>query len=374
VIALGEKVLQYSFMKQIKIEGRTYNLPMYLPDATRAVVKSVDAVDLMSGGVEGVVVNTYHLMGEPGLSVLKEFKGIKNFMGFDGLVVSDSGGWQIFSLIHRSNMKGSITDRGVTFSVGKHKSKLFSPEKSIQTQFGIGSDLIVCLDDFSPPGAEKQKIEQSVERTLLWAKKSKKEYERLVEKKGLDDKDRPLLLSVVQGDRFMDLRQSCADELVKIGFDGYGFGGYPMDEEGKFDFNLAKKLAKMLPDDKLKFALGVGAMHEIATCFGFGWDIFDCTLPTRDGRHKRLYVWAKEPKNDADFTDPAMYGFVYIHREKYRRDERPISFWCDCLVCKKFSRAYLSHLFAISDTLAYRLASIHNVAMYVKLMEKLRKT
>ncbi len=211
-------------------------------------------------------------------------------MSFDGLITSDSGGWQIFSLIHRNNISGSITDKGVTFSIGKHKAKLFSPEKSIQVQMGIGADLMVCLDDFSLPGADKKTAEQTVERTILWARKSKREYERLLEREKMDESVRPCLLAVVQGDRFLDLRKYCAEELIKIGFDGYGFWRYPMDEKGSFNFNLAKELVCMLPDDKLKFALGVGVMHEIAACFSFGWDVFDCMFPIRDGRHKRLYV------------------------------------------------------------------------------------
>lgn len=360
-------------MKSLTIKNYAYKLPIYLPDATRAVVKSVDAKDLEKTGVEGVVVNTYHLMTEPGVSVLKEFGGIKKFMGFEGLVTSDSGGWQIFSLIHRSKSAGKITDKGVTFSMGGAKRKLFSPEKSIQVQFDIGSDIIICLDDFTPPDATEEKIKESVDRTILWAEKSKKEYEKILSQRGLEKKDSPILLAVVQGGSNKDLRKYCAEALVEIGFDGYGFGGYPMDGEGNFDFDIAQYLADLLPEDSVRFALGVGSPVEIAKCAQMGWEIFDCTLPTRDGRHKRLYVFTKEPKTAADLRKEETHDFIYIHREKYRRAREPISEFCDCYTCKNFSKAYLSHLFSINDTLAYRLASIHNIRTYTKMMEILQK-
>jgi queuine tRNA-ribosyltransferase len=359
-------------VKSITIKGCEYLLPMYLPDATRAVVKGVDSVDLQNVHVSGVVVNTYHLMTDPGMSVLSEFGGIKPYMRFDGLVTSDSGGWQIFSLIHRSKKSGKITDKGVTFSIGGAKRKLFSPEKSIQVQFDIGSDIVVCLDDFTPPEASEDQIKASVDRTILWAKRSREEYDRILEKRELKKKDAPVLLAVVQGGSNKDLRKYCAEKLIDIGFDGYGFGGYPMDADGNFDFDIAQHIVEQLPKKSIKFALGVGAPVEIAKCFELGWEIFDCTLPTRDGRHKRLYIFTKEPKGIEDLVDENTHDFIYIHREKYRRANEPISEFCDCYTCKNFTKAYLHHLFNINDTLAYRLASIHNIRTYTKLMQILR--
>ncbi|MFH1565969.1 MAG: tRNA guanosine(34) transglycosylase Tgt [bacterium] len=360
-------------MNKMKVKNKEYSLPIYLPDATRAVVKSADSVDLKLANVEGVVVNTYHLMTSPGVSVLKKFNGVKRFMNFDGLVTSDSGGWQIFSLIHRSKNLGTITDKGVTFNLGVKKKTLFSPEKSIETQFGIGSDIIICLDDFTPPKASLSQIRESVERTILWAKKSKEQYLKLIEKNKLDDNSRPLLFSVIQGGLDKDLRKYCAEKLLEIGFDGYGFGGYVVDEEGKLDLEISEYIAKLIPDKFIKFALGVGSPVEIARCFEMGWQIFDCTLPTRDGRHKRLYNFSREPKSLEDLKNRKTYEFLYINREKYRRDTGPISEFCDCFVCKNFSRSYLHHLFNIKDTSAYRLATIHNLRTYTKLIEMLRE-
>ncbi|MBD3244617.1 MAG: tRNA-guanine transglycosylase [Candidatus Moranbacteria bacterium] len=360
--------------KQICIKGKKYKLPIYLPDATRAVVKTVDSLDLVKASVKGAVVNTYHLMTEPGVSVLKKLGGIKAFMNFPGLITSDSGGWQIFSLIHRNKNQGKITDEGVAFSVGKGNRELFSPEKSIETQFDIGSDIIVCLDDFTPPRAKKKQIVESVNRTLKWAKVSKDHYQKLLKQRKISNKKRPFLFAVIQGDNDKELRAYCAEKLLEMGgFDGFGFGGYPMDENGRLNLDLAKYVCDLIPNNYFKFALGVGKPQEIAACFNFGWQIFDCTLPTRDGRHMRLYVFNKNPKKIDDLMQVKNHGYLYINREKYRRDQRKISDFCDCHTCKNYSRSYLHHLFNINDATAYRLATLHNLRIYTKTMEVLRQ-
>jgi len=345
-----------------------------LPDATRAVTKSLDSKDLENAEIEGVVVNTYHLAETPGTSVLKSMGGVKGFMNFKGLVVSDSGGWQIFSLIHRSKNAGKITDKGVTFSVGVKKKELFTSEKSVQIQFNIGSDIIICLDDFTPPDASPEKTRETVERTILWAKKSKEEYLKILELNKIEDKDRPLIFAVIQGNNSMESRKYCAEKLLEIGFDGLGYGGYAVNENThSLDLEISKYIADLIPDGVIRFALGVGSPYEIAMCSQMGWQIFDCTLPTRDARHKRLYVFAIRPENLRDLLNPETFSHIYIGREIYHRDERPISEFCDCHTCKNYSRAYLKHLFDIEDTAAYRLASIHNLRHYTNLIKLLRE-
>jgi len=275
--------------------------PIFLPDATRAVTKSLDSKDLETAGIEGVVVNTYHLAETPGTSVLKAMGGVKGFMNFKGLVVSDSGGWQIFSLIHRSKNAGKITDKGVTFSVGVKKKELFTPEKSVQVQFSIGSDIIICLDDFTPPDAPPDKVKETVERTVLWAKKSKEEYTKLLAQNDVTDENRPLLFAVIQGNNSRESRKYCAERLLEIGFDGLGYGGYAINEEThSLDLEISQYIADLIPDGVIRFALGVGSPYEIAMCSQMGWQIFDCTLPTRDARHKRLYVFTKQPESLED--------------------------------------------------------------------------
>jgi queuine tRNA-ribosyltransferase len=359
-------------VETITIKGNTYKLPQFLPDATRAVVKSVDSNTLKSAQIEGVVVNTYHLMHEPGPSVIEASGGIKSFMNFDGLVTTDSGGWQIFSLIHRNKNAGSITDKGVSFAIGKYKKKLFTPEDSIDIQFKIGSDIIICLDDFTDPAGKIDKITESVTRTTLWAKRCKDRYNQLCEQKGLNDKTRPHIYSVVQGGANLEMRQKSAEELNSIGFDGFGFGGYLVDENSDLDLNVAQKLTQLIPQDKVRFALGTGSPYEIAMCRQFGWDIFDCTLPTRDARHMRLYVFNEPPQNMQDLLKKEIYGYLYIKREEFTRDFRPIEEACDCYTCKNYTRAYLHHLFKIEDTLAFKLATIHNLRHYTKVIQLLR--
>jgi len=360
--------------KSFIVKGKRYKFPIFLPDATRCLVKTIDSEDLVKSGIGGVVVNTYHLLTYPGITVLDKFGGVKNFMNFNGLVVTDSGGWQVFSLIHRDKKAGSITDKGVTFSVGKGKKKLFTPEKAIQTQFKINPDIMICLDDFTPPNADKEKIKESVDRTILWARRCKEEFLRILKEKKLSEKDRPLLFGVIQGASSKEMRKYCADELIKIGFDGYGFGGYLVDEKtGELDLKMMNYLAGLMPEDSIRFALGTGRPADIARCSEMGWHIFDCTLPTRDARHKRMYVFTKEPTSLDDLKDNKTHGYVYVTREHHRRDQRPVSEFCDCHTCKNYSRAYLNHLFNLGDSLAHRLSTIHNLRTYSKLMELLQE-
>ena len=358
-------------MKNLKIKGKTYKLPIFLPDATRGITKSIDSQDLENCGIRGVVINTYHLMTSPGTEIINKFGGIKKFMNFDGLVVSDSGGWQVFSLIHRSNMPGKITNSGVTFFMDKKNQEIFTPRKSIQIQFELGSDIIICLDDFTPPDATYEEASITVDRTIRWAKASKREYEEQIEVRKLRKEDRPHIFAVVQGGYFKELRKKCADELIKIGFDGYGYGGYVVDAEGNLDLDLSEFVCNLLPEDKPKFALGFGKPHDIANLFEMGWDIFDCTLPTRDARHKRLVVLNKEPRVINDLKDKSNYSYVYIDKGKYKEDKSPISELCDCHTCKNYSKAYLRHLFKINDTTAFRLATIHNLSLYTKVIDNL---
>ena len=359
-------------MDNIVIKNKKYKLPIFLPDATRGVTKGVDSIDLVGAGIEGVVVNTYHLMSSPGVKTLEKLGGIKGFMNLDELVVSDSGGWQVFSLIHKSKKKGKITDLGVTFSIGKGKNRIFTPEKSIQVQFSIGSDILICLDDFTPPDATREQAEETVRRTIKWAEESKKEYRKIITDTKLTNRNRPHIYAVVQGGYYKDLRKKCAEELIKIGFDGYGYGGYVIDDKGKLDLRLSHYISKLLPEDKPKFALGIGRPLDIVKLSAMGWDIFDCTLPTRDARHKRLYTFKRKPKNYKELDSPRTFGYIYINKKIFEEDENPIDKNCNCHTCKNFSRAYLRHLFKINDTLAYKLATIHNLKIYAQTIQYIR--
>lgn len=342
---------------QIKVKRKTYNLPIYLPDATRGVVKSVDKQDLLDVKVQGVVVNTYHLKHTPGTDYLDNMGGIKTFMDFGGLVVSDSGGWQVFSLLKRGNLRaGKVTDAGVIFNL-YGKKELFTPEISIQTQFSINSDIVICLDDFVDPKSNYIQTKDAVLRTSQWAKRSKQEYIKQCEIRNLSQEARPLLFCVIQGGYEKDLRKLCAEELLNIGFDGFGFGGYAIDETtNALDLNLSEYIANLIPNEYFRFALGVGKPDDIKNCYKMGWELFDCTLPTKDARHQRLYTEE---------------GYIYINKVKFKNDNNPISSACDCFTCKNYNKSYLHHLFKIKDTLALRLSTIHNLRFYTRLIETL---
>jgi queuine tRNA-ribosyltransferase len=348
-------------------------LPVFFPDATRAVVRSIDTSDLEATKTPGILVNTFHLWRELEKDILKEFKGIGNFMGWSGGIISDSGGFQVMSVIKSGVMKGKITDDGVVFYPAKGKKLTLTPEKSIEFQMSLKTDMVVVLDDFTDPKVGKKDAEKSVERTIAWAKRSKNEFLKICKDKKLSEKDRPYILGVVQGGKYQDLRKYCTEELAKIGFDGFGYGGWPITEEGKFDMETAKTIAENTPEGYFLYGLGVGKPDEIVACAKFGYNIFDCVLPTRDARHGRLYVYDAISIEEIDVYKPSFYKFYNPEKQKYLTDASPVSTACDCLLCKKYSKAYLAHLFKIKDFTAGRLATIHNLRFYAILMGKLRE-
>lgn len=361
-------------MKTLKIKNTTISLPLFFPDATLGVVRSLSSQQVQQAGIEGVVINTYHLMTSPGVETLERVGGIKAFMNWDGLAASDSGGFQLFSLIHKNPRLGKITDEGVVLYSGEKQQKksLFTPEQSIKVQFAIGSDIMICLDDFSPVKGTAKRLEQSVARTTAWALRCKQEFERQCKTQKLTIKTRPLLFAVVQGHRDPALRQRSARELIEIGFDGYGFGGWPFDDQGKFDYEIAQVVVDATPDDLPRFALGVGSPENIVRLRTMGYDIFDCVLPTRDARHQRLYCFT-QPPTELDFSESkTWYEYLYIDRGRYAKDFSRVNQHCDCELCADYTKAYLHHLFAVKDNLAFQLATQHNLRFYAQLMKRLQ--
>lgn len=339
---------------------KTGNLPtpLFFPDATRAVVRSVDSRDIQETKTPGILVNTLHLYLELGKGVIDKFGGVGPLMSWPGALISDSGGFQVMSLAKKGS--GKVTDQGVSFYLNRKKKVLLTPEKSIAYQLKLKTDLVVVLDDFTPPGVTREIAQKTVERTISWAKRCRVEFDHLTHDWPL----KPYLCGVVQGGYFQDLRKECSQALVEIGFDAFGYGGWPMDPEGKFDYASAQTIVDNVPKQALLYGLGVGKPDEIVRLTKMGFDIFDCVLPTRDARHGRLYISADNEK-----------GFSYYvpDKEKYFRDDRPIDPNCDCLLCTHYSRAYLRHLFKIRDLTAVRLATIHNLRFYTSITENLQK-
>jgi queuine tRNA-ribosyltransferase len=291
-------------------------------------------------------------------------------MSWKGGLISDSGGFQVMSLAKASSKRGSVTDKGVTFQE-RGKKILLTPEKSIEFQMLLKPDMVVVFDDFTKPNATYDEAKETVERTILWAKRSKKEFQRIC--KNLNEDKRPYILGVVQGGSYHDLRKECAKELAKIGFDGFGYGGWPMTEENVFDYETARLIADNTPKDYFLYGLGIGKPDEIVGCVDLGYHIFDCVLPTRDARHKRLYVYEAVSIEEIDIRKPKFYSYYVPDKEKHYHDNNPVSTACDCLLCHKYTRSYLAHLFRIEEITAMRLATIHNLRFYSILMEKLQK-
>lgn len=343
-----------------------------MPDATRGFVKGMSHKDLKEVGMGPIVVNTYHLFLQPGMDLIKKAGGIHQFMNWDKPLLSDSGGYQVFSLIHKNPKMGKITDEKVIFrsplSGALHE---LTPEKAIQIQFDLGVDMMVCLDDPPPNTYSKEKIAEAVERTLRWAKRCKTEFEKQVKKRKVVAKNRPLIFGVIQGGEYLDLRKRCAEGLIAIGFDGYGFGARHVDAEGKFLEEVMRYTAKLIPENSLRFALGVGTPEDIVKCFELGWDMFDCVIPTREGRHGRLFLW-KNKSRIYSKRHKSFYDTLNINNEKFKNDFKKIDVKCDCYTCQSFTKGYLHHLFKMNDPLAGRLASIHNLKFYLELMGMLR--
>jgi queuine tRNA-ribosyltransferase len=321
------------YLKQIRVKGKTMRFPAYFPDATRAVIRSLDSQDLMKVGIEGLILNPYHLMSQPGLEPIKKAGGIKNYMGWPGWAIADSGGWQLLSLIYKDKSFGKVDDAGVTFykgSLGEKKRYVLTPEKSIRLQLELGADIVICLDDCPARDASKKEVAESVGRTIVWAERCKAEFWKRLGRDRISELEirsqRPLLFAVVQGGFDKGLRSRCAQALVKIGFDGYGWGGWTVISPNRLDLKIGKLIADNLPPDKPKFALGVGYPWDIIDCTKLDYHIFDCVLPTRDARHGRLYVWTKNPDktNILKTNSRKLFAYFYPDKQKYAVDRKPV--------------------------------------------------
>ena len=345
--------------------------PCFLPDATRGVVRSVGSGDMASIGVSGLMVNALHLSRRPGTSVLARSGGVHGFMGWDRPISSDSGGYQIHSLISEDAKLGSVSDKGFVYRFSRSEEKrIVTPEKSIKYQFEIGSDIMFCLDVCTHPddGDEAQLL--GCKRTVEWAKRCKIEFASRVSRLA-EGTARPLLFAVVQGGASSELRSMCAHELMNIGFDGYGFGGWPIDEDGGL-VDAVGEVAGLLPNGTPKFALGIGKPESLVSAYLAGYGMLDCSIPTRDARRKRIFVFSDRPKR-ISFDDSTFYHYIYLQDKKHLADAGPLDETCDCPCCRRFSKAYLYHLFKLEDPLAYRLATIHNLRFMVRLTDELRR-
>jgi queuine tRNA-ribosyltransferase len=316
------------------------------------------------------MMNTFHLMQHPGSSTIRALGGLHEMAGWRGPIILDSGGFQAYSLIRQNPKYGSLSSRGLAFRPdGAARSFHLTPEKAIQLQLSYGSDVVTCLDDCTHAEAPLAVQEESVQRTIDWARRCRQEFRRRLDERGTPQARQPLLFAVIQGGSSRELRRRCAEALLELGFDGFGYGGWPLDGKGNLLLETLAYTRELVPPEFPLHALGVGNPGSVVACAGAGYDLFDSAMPTRDARHGRLYVFAS---GDAAL-EGKWFSYLYPTDSKHIKTGGPISPFCDCPCCARYSLGYLHHLFKIGDSLFARLATMHNLRFMTQLMERLRQ-
>jgi queuine tRNA-ribosyltransferase len=293
-------------------------------------------------------------------------------MGWTGPIAVDSGGFQVFSLIRQNPRHGTIREREVLFHGPDGRRQRWTPEKSIQHQFRLGADVMIALDDCTGASEGPDEQKRAVERTIAWTRRARAEYERQLEGRRAEG-PRPLLVGVIQGGGDLALRAACAQAMCEIGVDGFGYGGWPVDAEGALQLEVWQLLARRLPPAAPRFALGVGKPEHLAAISALpGAYHFDCSLPTRDARHHRLYRFREGAPGELA-SGGRFYEHVHILDARYAGQSDPIDASCDCPACCRYGAAYLHHLFKVEDSAAARLATLHNLRFYTRLLERLAR-
>ncbi|MDD3171794.1 MAG: tRNA guanosine(34) transglycosylase Tgt [Bacilli bacterium] len=324
----------------------TFETPVFMAVGTQATVKTLIKEELEAMNSQIILGNTYHLWCQPGSDIIREAGGLHKFMNWDRSILTDSGGFQVFSLAKLRD----ITEEGVTFKHHKNGAKLFlSPEESIKIQNDLGSDIMMSFDECPPYPSTYEYMQNSVERTLRWATRCQKANK---------NKDTQGLFGIVQGGEYLDLRKHCAEKLVAMDFDGYSIGGLSVGESKEIQNNVLEYTTPLLPKDKPRYLMGVGSPGAILDAVERGIDMFDCVLPTRIARHGTAMTHS---------------GRVIIKNKEYERDFTPLDDKCDCYCCKNYTKAYLRHLFKANEMLGYRLLSIHNVNFLLTLTKNIRQ-
>lgn len=340
-------------------------LPVFVPDATRAAIRGVPTGMLSENGVEAILVSTAHLATQPGTSVVAALGGVHSFMGWPGPLISDSGGFQVFSLLSAGGGLASVSDAGLSyrFSPGQRHRQL-TPKNCVETQLRLGADVIYCLDYCTHPAAPAAEQDRSVALTLRWALECRTAFDRLT--CDVPPPERPLLFAVIQGGPDQGRRARCASALAEIGFDGYGFGGYPIADGQLVD--EVSLVAELAPAGSILHGLGIGTPENLVSAWRAGYGVFDCTLPTRNGRRGVLYT-------DLDVTSLGAPGFYRVARmgdERWVRQQRPVDPACDCQLCTTVPAGYFAHLIRTKEALATTLGSLHNLRFYTRLIDALR--
>ncbi|MBQ3141787.1 MAG: tRNA guanosine(34) transglycosylase Tgt [Clostridia bacterium] len=332
----------------------TYQTPCFMNVATAAAIKGgLDAHDLDNIGCQVMLCNTYHLHLRPSDAIVRELGGLHKMTGWKKPILTDSGGFQIFSL---SGLR-KITEEGVTFASHIDGRRIFiGPEESMRIQSNLGSDIAMAFDECVQNPATYDYAKNSVARTTRWLERCKVEHDRL---NALEDTVNrgQMLFGINQGATFADLRMEHAKRIAELGLDGYAIGGLAVGEPAEVMYDIIDHVAPLLPADRPRYLMGVGTPGNILNAVKRGVDMFDCVMPSRNARHAHLFT---------------SEGIRNLHNAKYAHDDRPVDENCDCYVCRNFSRAYLRHLFVAGELLAMRLAVIHNLRFYNRMMEEIR--
>ena len=330
----------------------TIQTPVFMPVGTQAAVKAMSPLELEQCGCPVILANTYHLHLRPGEEIVKEAGGLHKFESWGGSILTDSGGFQVFSLRDISK----ITDDGVEFRSHIDGSRhFFSPERVMEIEHDLGADIIMVFDECPPSNAEAAKIKAAVDRTLKWAARCREHHLKL----GFHHGYPQYLFAIVQGGVVEQLREYCARELAAMDFPGYAIGGLAVGDSSDMMYKTARFTAARLPADKPRYLMGVGTPIDILECIAAGVDMFDCVLPTRNAR------------NGSAFTSR---GKVNIRNAAYTRDfSHPLDDGCGCYACANFSRAYIRHLYMAGEILAIRLMTLHNIHFYMELVRTARE-
>lgn len=379
--------MKYKLIKKFKNSGlrngeliwedQKIKTPVFMPVGTVGAVKGISPHELKSLGYNLILGNTYHLHLRPGEKLVKKMGGLRKFINWSGKILTDSGGYQVFSLSNK-NYVGSeslvkIKSDGVEFRSYLDGSKhFFTPEKVVQIQLDLGSDIIMPLDVCPSGTASNKEIKKAVEITIKWAKRSKEYFDKKIAKisslkrpvQNFLSQEKPALFAIVQGGLDKKLRQYCARELVKLNFNGYAVGGLAVDPETRGMWQVVEQMGKILPENKPRYLMGVGTPEDLYRAINFGMDMFDCVLPTRTARHGSAYI----------YKDKGKYQTLDFRKSLHKSSTQVLDPNCSCPACAgKFTRSYLHHLVKEKEMLGIRLLTLHNLAQYQRVVQETQK-
>jgi len=337
----------------LKTKSGEIETPFFMPVATKTAVKHVSVEDLESMGARAIISNAFILSLRPGTKVIKKFGGIKKFMNYSGINVTDSGGFQMYT----PSLYIDSTEKGVRFrDPFAGKECFITPEEDMKIQLDIGSDVAMCLDSMPLIEHSKDAIKEAVRKTAIWAERCKKEHDKL--QKNISKEKRQLLFGIIQGGIHRDLREISAKQLTKINFDGFSVGGLALGEPKEDEYRMIEVSKKFIPENKPVYLMGAGDPVELLEAISRGVDMFDSRFPTKNARRGTIFTWK---------------GRLRLMQAKNLHSKKPLDEECDCFVCRKYSRAHIRHLLRQTEGVGYRLASYHNLYFLQRLMDKARE-